>query len=73
MAETVGTFFYFDWEMRLMEWLQANVGSGGFLFQLLSGSRFAGKRFKYETIAPSEGPLLQLCGRSCRAFRSLLG
>lgn len=36
MAETVGTFFYFDWEMRLMEWLQANVGSGGFLFQLLS-------------------------------------
>ncbi len=36
MAETLGSIFYFDWEMRLMEWLQATIGSNGFLFQLLS-------------------------------------
>ena len=36
MAEAAGTLFYFDWEMRLMEWLQARVGSSGFGFWLLS-------------------------------------
>ncbi len=36
MAEAAGAIFYFDWEMQLMEWMQANFGSGGFLFQILS-------------------------------------
>ena len=36
MAETAGVIFYFDWEMRLMEWLQASIGSSGFIFWLLS-------------------------------------
>ena len=36
MAATAGTIFYFDWEMQLMEWLQAHIGSGGFGFWLLS-------------------------------------
>lgn len=36
MAETIGGIFYFDWEMRLMEWLQAHIGSSGFGFWLLS-------------------------------------
>ena len=31
-----GTIFYFDWEMRLMEWLQAHIGSSGFGFWLIS-------------------------------------
>ncbi len=31
-----GVIFYYDWEMRLMEWLQAAIGTEGFLFQLLS-------------------------------------
>ena len=36
MAETAGALFYYDWEMRLMEWLQAHIGSSGFGFWLLS-------------------------------------
>ena len=28
--------FYFDWELQLMEWLQAHIGSSGFGFWLLS-------------------------------------
>lgn len=36
MTETIGNIFYFDWEMQLMEWLQAHIGSEGFLFQLIS-------------------------------------
>ena len=32
----VGTLFYFKWEMLFMEWLQAAIGSGGVLFQILS-------------------------------------
>ena len=36
MAETAGAVFYLDWEMRLMEWLQAHIGSSGFGFWLLS-------------------------------------
>ena len=36
MVETAGTFFFFEWEMRLMEWLQAHIGSSGFGFWLLS-------------------------------------
>ena len=36
MTETAQGIFYFDWEMRLMEWLQANIGSTGPLFWLLS-------------------------------------
>ncbi len=32
----VGTLFYFKWEMLLMEWLQAAIGSSGVLFQILS-------------------------------------
>ena len=27
MAETAGLIFYFKWEMELMEWLQAHIGS----------------------------------------------
>ena len=36
MTETIGNIFYFDWEMQLMEWLQAHIGSDGLLFQLIS-------------------------------------
>ena len=36
MAETAGAVFYFDWEMRLMEWLQGRIGSSGIAFWLLS-------------------------------------
>ena len=31
-----GTVFFFEWEMRLMEWLQAHIGNSGFGFWLLS-------------------------------------
>ena len=31
-----GVIFYYDWEMRLMEWLQAHIGSSGVGFWLLS-------------------------------------
>lgn len=31
-----GTVFFFGWEMQLMEWLQAHIGSSGFGFWLLS-------------------------------------
>ena len=36
MAETAGAIFYLNWEMQLMEWLQAHIGSSGFGFWLLS-------------------------------------
>ena len=36
MTETIGSVFYLDWEMQLMEWLQAHFGTEGFLFGLLS-------------------------------------
>ena len=36
MAEAAGAIFYFDWEMRLMEWLQAHIGSSGIGFWILS-------------------------------------
>ena len=36
MAETAGSIFYFNWEMQLMEWLQAHIGSSGFGAWLLS-------------------------------------
>ena len=36
MTEAVGSIFYFDWEMRLMEWLQASIGSSGAGFWILS-------------------------------------
>ncbi len=31
-----GAIFYYDWEMRLMEWLQAHIGSESFGFWLIS-------------------------------------
>ncbi len=36
MAQTAGAILYFDWEMRLMEWLQAHIGSSSLGFWLLS-------------------------------------
>ena len=36
MTATAGAILYFDWEMRLMEWLQARIGNSGFAFSLLS-------------------------------------
>ncbi|MBR5094374.1 MAG: phosphatase PAP2 family protein [Oscillospiraceae bacterium] len=36
MTETIGNIFYLDWEMQLMEWLQAHIGSEGPLFWLIS-------------------------------------
>ncbi len=44
MAGTAGVIFYFDWEMRLMEWLQANLGSSGFGFWLLSNMSALGEQ-----------------------------
>ena len=36
MTEAIGNILYFDWEMQLMEWLQAHIGSEGIVFWLLS-------------------------------------
>ena len=36
MTDVLGNIFYLDWELRLMEWLQAHIGSSGFGFWLLS-------------------------------------
>ena len=36
MAETAGNIFFFEWEMRLMEQLQARLPASGFFFQVLS-------------------------------------
>ena len=44
MAETAGAFFYFEWEMRLMEWLQDCIGGEGFAFRLLSGLSAIGEQ-----------------------------
>ena len=44
MAETAGAFFYFEWEMRLMEWLQDCIGGEGFVFRLLSGLSAIGEQ-----------------------------
>ena len=34
--EAIGNIFYYDWEVQLMEWLQAHIGTDGFGFWLLS-------------------------------------
>ena len=34
--EAAGNFIYFEWEMRLIEWLQAHIGSSGIGFAVLS-------------------------------------
>ena len=44
MAETAGAIFCFDWEMQLMEWLQAHIGSSGFGFWLLSNLSAIGEQ-----------------------------
>ena len=44
MVETAGTLFYFDWEMRLMEWLQAHIGTEGVGFWLLSNLSALGEQ-----------------------------
>ncbi len=36
MTQTAGAVLYYDWEMRLMEWLQAHISHSGFGFWLLS-------------------------------------
>ena len=36
MTDVLGNIFYLDWEMQLMEWLQAHIGSSGFGFWLIS-------------------------------------
>ena len=36
MAEAIGNIIYYDWEMQLMEWLQAHIGTEGIGFWLLS-------------------------------------
>lgn len=37
MTQTaLGNIFYFDWEMQLMEWLQAHMAGSGILFTILS-------------------------------------
>ena len=45
MAETAGAILYFDWEMRLMEWLQTTIGSDGFGCWLLSNLSAFGEQF----------------------------
>lgn len=44
MTEAAGSIFYFDWEMQLMEWLQAHIGSSGFGFWLLSNLSALGEQ-----------------------------
>ena len=36
MTEVIGNNFFFDWEIRLMEWLQSAMGSEGPLLSILS-------------------------------------
>lgn len=36
MADVIGNNFFYDWELQLMEWLQAHIGSEGLGFWLLS-------------------------------------
>ncbi len=36
MTEVIGNSFFYDWELVLMEWLQAHIGTEGPLFWLLS-------------------------------------
>ena len=44
MTEALGNNFFFDWEIRLMEWLQSAVGSEGPLLSILSSlSAFCGE------------------------------
>ena len=44
MAETAGLIFYFKWEMELMEWLQAHIGSNGIIFWILSNLSALGEQ-----------------------------
>ncbi len=44
MVLTAGNIFYYEWEMQLMEWLQARVSSSGFGFWLLSNLSALGEQ-----------------------------
>ncbi len=39
-----GNLFFFEWEMQLMEWLQAQIGSSGFLYWLISNLSALGEQ-----------------------------
>ena len=39
-----GNLFFFEWEMQLMEWLQAQIGSSGFLYWLVSNLSALGEQ-----------------------------
>lgn len=41
--EPIGNIFYFEWEMQLMEWLQANLPTGGMVFAVLSNMSALGE------------------------------
>ena len=41
---TEGLIFYFDWEMKLMEWLQAHISNSGFVFTILSNLSALGEQ-----------------------------
>ena len=41
---TEGLIFYFDWEMKLMEWLQAHISNSGFVFSILSNLSALGEQ-----------------------------
>ena len=42
--ETAGLIFYFGWEMKLMEWLQAHISNSGFVFSVLSNLSALGEQ-----------------------------
>ena len=42
--EAAGLIFYFGWEMRLMEWLQAHISNSGFVFTVLSNLSALGEQ-----------------------------
>ena len=44
MEEIAGVLFYYEWEMRLMEWLQAHIETSGLVFWLLSNLSALGEQ-----------------------------
>ena len=44
MPEVAGVILYYNWEMRLMEWLQSHISTTGFVFQVLSNLSALGEQ-----------------------------
>lgn len=44
MPEVAGVILYYNWEMRLMEWLQSHISTSGIVFQILSNLSALGEQ-----------------------------